>query len=376
MKVLVTGGAGFVGSHTVDLLLSQGIDVLVVDNLDPQAHTSAAESPINLRPHLSHPGLTFIRGDVRDKDLLTRAMRDADAVLHLAAAVGVGQSMYEPLYYCDANVTGTATLLQVALDARRHLRKVVVASSMSIYGEGSYECIRCEETPAIRPDSLRSAGRWEPVCPACLSPLSSRPTAETKPLEPTSIYAITKRVQEEMALCFGRAYHVPTIALRYFNIFGARQSMDNPYTGALAIFLSRLLNGKPPLVFEDGLQSRDFIHVHDIARANVRAVTTDRTECVALNVGTGRPTTVLTLARSLADELGVAIEPEVLHRFRTGDVRHCYADITEIRRHLGWEPAVSLRDGVRDLVAWAGDRRPRDRVEEAVKELAQQGLVR
>jgi dTDP-L-rhamnose 4-epimerase len=274
------------------------------------------------------------------------------------------------------NVTGTAALLQAVLEARPHLKRIVVASSMSIYGEGPYECGPCGVKYVRLPEQGRGDGQWEPACPACLAPLSSLPTGENKPLEPSSIYAITKRVQEEMALCFGRAYHLPTIALRYFNIYGPRQAMHNPYTGVMAIFLSRLLNGKAPLIFEDGWQSRDFVHVTDIARANLRALTSDLTGCAALNVGVGRSMPVVTLARVLAKELGVTIEPEVLRRFRAGDVRHCYADISEIRRRLGWEPRMSLQDGIRNLVAWAGEQRPLDRVEEAVKELSRQGLVR
>jgi dTDP-L-rhamnose 4-epimerase len=376
MRVLVTGGAGFVGSHTVDLLLSEGFDVVVLDNLDPQIHNAEDGYPVHLRRHKESGRFAFIKGDVRDTDLLGRAVRGADAVLHLAAAVGVGQSMYEPLYYADANVTGSAALLQAVLRVRSQIKRIVVASSMSIYGEGAYECPRCP-TPGVTPlEHPRGDGLWDLLCPACGAPLRSVPTNEGKPLAPTSIYAITKRVQEEMALCFGRAYHLPTIALRYFNIYGSRQAMHNPYTGVMAIFLSRLLNDKPPLVFEDGLQSRDFIHVFDIARANVRALTSSDAGCAVLNVGTGRSTSVLTLAGLLARELDLAIEPQILSRSRAGDVRHCYADISAIRRELGWEPQMTLRDGIGDLIAWARDQRPPDRVEQAVRELTQQGLVR
>ncbi len=376
MRVLITGGAGFVGSHTVDLLLSKRMEVVVLDNLDPQVHSAEDEFPVHLRHHKENACLRFIRGDVRDKDLLTDVVRGADAVLHLAAAVGVGQSMYEPLHYSDVNVTGTATLLQVILQARPRLRRIVVASSMSIYGEGPYECTLCKETYVNLAGCRRYVGQWDPVCTRCSAPLTSLPTNESKPLEPTSVYAITKRVQEEMVLCFGRAYNLSAIALRYFNIFGSRQALNNPYTGVMAIFLSRLLNGKPPLVFEDGLQSRDFVHVRDIAQANFHALTSDQTECVAVNVGTGRSLAVLTLARLLAQELRVRIEPEVLNRYRAGDVRHCYADIAESRKRLQWGPQMSLRDGLCDLVAWAGQQRPLDRVEEAVQELSRQGLVR
>lgn len=376
MRVLVTGGAGFIGSHTVDLLLSEGIEVVALDNLDPQVHRNGSEFPPNLQQHRSNRRLQFIHADVRNRERLAYALEGVDAVLHLAAAVGVGQSMYEPLYYTDVNLTGTAALLQVIAEKRLPLKKLVVASSMSIYGEGAYRCDLChEQYPSLRDSQHETDGQWDLRCPQCAGRLIPVPTKEHKPLQPTSIYAITKQTQEEMALCFGPAYGIPTVALRYFNTCGPRQALSNPYTGVVAIFLARLLNGKPPLVFEDGLQSRDFIYVRDIARANFYALTKDGIDSTALNVGTGQPTTILALARLLAESLGVSIEPTVLNRLRTGDVRHCYADITRIRQQLGWEPQTSLEKGLEELLAWAREQRPVDHVEQAIRELSERGLA-
>jgi len=374
MRVLVTGGAGFVGSHTVDLLLSHGLDVIVLDNLDGQVHQGGG-FPANLKRHETDAHLEVVRADVRDAEAVGRALDGVEAILHLAAAVGVGQSMYEPRHYADANLTGTAALLQCVLERRPRLRKLVVASSMSIYGEGAYRCPSCREDRAVSAAARRFDGGWEPRCSECGVPLRAVPTGENKPLEPSSIYAITKRTQEEMILCFGRAYAVPAVALRYFNIYGPRQALSNPYTGVIAIFLSRLLNGRAPLVFEDGLQTRDFIHVSDIANANVAALTSAGDDPAVLNVGTGRPTTVVELARSLAAALDIEAAPVMLQRLRVGDVRHCCAATEAIQRRLGWEARVDLRDGLADVLDWARDQRPVDRADDAMRELLRQGLV-
>jgi dTDP-L-rhamnose 4-epimerase len=376
MRVLVTGGAGFIGSHTVDLLLAEGMDVIVLDNLDPQVHGTKAGPGGNLGHRLKEPRLKFIGGDVRSKSELMAALEGVEAVLHLAAAVGVGQSMYEPRHYCDVNLTGTATLLQAITDTRAQLRKLVVASSMSIYGEGMYKCPPCGlMTPGNREAKLVAAHRWNPVCPQCRGDLMSVATDETAILRPTSIYAISKRTQEELALCFGRAYGVPTIGLRYFNTYGSRQSLNNPYTGVVAIFIGRLMNRKAPVVFEDGLQSRDFVHVRDVARANVQALMDTKVDAGVFNVGTGRATTIRALVDLLAQKVGADMEPTILNHCRTGDVRHCYAEVVRIREGIGWEATMGLREGVEELLEWTRLQRPSDHVDEAVQELSSRGLV-
>ncbi|PUA30980.1 MAG: nucleoside-diphosphate sugar epimerase, partial [Candidatus Terraquivivens tikiterensis] len=266
-RVLVTGGAGFIGSHTVDLLLERGYEVIVLDSLVEQVHHGRF-------PEYMPEGIRFVKGDVRDRELLTGLLRECQAVIHLAAAVGVGQSMYEVENYVDANTRGTSLLLDVLVNEEHDVRKVVVASSMSIYGEGKYFCEECGEPryPGLRPEEQLAAGVWEHKCHVCGSFLKHLPTDEGKPLMPASIYAMTKRHQEEMVLLIGRTYGIPSVALRYFNVYGPRQSLSNPYTGACAIFVSRILNGKPPFIFEDGGQLRDFVHVKDVARANILAL--------------------------------------------------------------------------------------------------------
>jgi dTDP-L-rhamnose 4-epimerase len=320
-----------------------------------------------------------IRADVRDRATLTAVLTGVEGVLHLAAAVGVGQSMYAPFHYCSVNIGGTAQLLDVLANERTGVRRLVVASSMSIYGEGAYRCPVCGETyPTLRDPADLAAGRWEVRCPGCRRFVERAPTAEDKPLAATSIYAISKKTQEELTLCFGQAYGLPAVALRYFNIYGPRQSLSNPYTGVVAIFLSRLMNRKPPIVFEDGLQSRDFIHVRDIARANVLALTTAGAEGHAINVGIGTPVSVLEVFQQLARILDVDMEASVTGQFRAGDVRHCVGDSSRARTLLGWQPRVGLADGLADLAAWSLEANPpaRDLVDEAYAELRHKKLVR
>ncbi|MBI1892845.1 MAG: GDP-mannose 4,6-dehydratase [Candidatus Rokubacteria bacterium] len=379
MRVLVTGGAGFLGSHTVDVLREEGHEVVVLDDLDPQVHGAVEGFPPNLARHGGGSGVRFVRGDVRDRDAVRSALEGIDAVLHLAGAVGVGQSMYQPFHYCSVNVGGTALLLDVLANERTSVRKLVVASSMSIYGEGAYRCGACGDVypTGRRPDDL-AAGRWEPRCPRCGQPVAPAPTREDKPLAAASIYAVSKKSQEELVLCFGEAYKLPVVALRYFNIYGPRQSLSNPYTGVVAIFLSRLLNRKPPIVFEDGGQTRDFIHVRDIARANLLALTSAAADFQAVNVGSGVPVSVLDVFRELSTILDIRIEPTVPGQFRAGDIRHCVADATRARQLLGWAPRIPLAEGMRDLARWCTSSLPeaRDLVDVAYAELQMKKLVR
>jgi dTDP-L-rhamnose 4-epimerase len=296
--------------------------------------------------------------------------------VHLAAAVGVGQSMYEIERYMSINTMGCAVLLEEILERRDAIGKVVVASSMSIYGEGAYTCGSCGPVaPSLRSRQQMRDGSWEMRCPRCSKNVTAIPTSEDKPLAPTSIYAISKRDHEEMFVCFGNSYNIPTIALRYFNIYGPRQALSNPYTGAAAIFSSRLLNGNPPLVFEDGLQSRDFIHVSDIVAANVLAMERGGDRCAVFNVGTGRSISILQLVNLIREELGKGPAPEILGKFREGDIRHCYADISRIRAELDFAPRVPLEKGVKDLVAWVGEQEAVDMVDQATRELEKRGLT-
>jgi dTDP-L-rhamnose 4-epimerase len=275
------------------------------------------------------------------------------------------------------NTLGTALMLELLTAGKYSVQKLVVASSMSIYGEGAYECSSCGPVfPNLRTPEHLLERDWEMRCPYCQKVSVAVPTNEDKPLSPTSIYAISKRDQEEMCLTIGRAYHIPTVALRYFNVYGPRQALSNPYTGVAAIFSSRLLNGNPPLVFEDGLQSRDFVHVSDIVQANLLAMTKDRANYGVFNIGTGRPLTVLDVAHALSRALGVNVQPKIVTRFRDGDIRHCFADISKAREVLGYAPKVAFEDGIPDLVKWVRDQESLDLVDKAARELEERGLTK
>ena len=372
MKALVTGGAGFIGSHLVDALVQHGHDVRILDNLDSQVHGAWKDIPNYLNKKAE-----FILGDVNDQSCLTDALKDVEVVFHEAAAVGVGQSMYQIRRYVAANALGIANLLEVLTSGSYRVKKLIVASSMSIYGEGMYECRYCGVvTPDLRCLERMADGQWEPQCPRCGTAVRSIPTDESKTLSPSSVYAITKRDQEEMALCIGAAYGIPTIALRYFNVYGPRQSLSNPYTGVAAIFSARLLNRKPPIIFEDGLQTRDFIHVSDIVHANMLALERQDVDHGIFNVGTGRALSVLELAEIMTETLGLDGKPAIAGRFREGDIRHCFADISRISLRLGFQPKVRFEEGIQELVDWIKDQTPEDFVEQAIQELDERSLIR
>ncbi|HEY3543678.1 MAG TPA: GDP-mannose 4,6-dehydratase [Gaiellaceae bacterium] len=369
MRALVTGGAGFIGSHLVDRLLAAGVEVRILDLLDPQVHDG--------RPDYLSSDAELVEGDIRDGETVARCLRDVDRVVHLAAAVGVGQSMYEIERYTSVNAIGAAVLLERVLAVRDRVEKLVVASSMSIYGEGLYRCPveEIEVSPRPRPESQLAARRWEVVCPSCGGDLEPLPTPETKPLQPTSVYAVGKRDHEELTLTIGRAYGIPSTALRLFNVYGTRQALSNPYTGVAAIFSSRLLNAKPPVIYEDGRQSRDFIHVSDVAAAVEAALEPGTGDDEALNVATGRSVGVGEIAATLARVLGVDLEPEIRNEYRAGDIRHCFGDPSRAREQLRWEAQVTLENGMRELGEWLATQTAVDRVDEATAALAERGLT-
>jgi dTDP-L-rhamnose 4-epimerase len=370
--VLVTGGAGFIGSHLVQALLARGAAVRVLDSLEPQVHGPGAT-----RARYLPPGVELVRASVCDAAAVDRALEGAASVVHLAAQVGVGQSMYAIVPYVNDNVRGTAVLLDRLVNGGHAVRRLIVASSMSIYGEGRYRCPACGPVaPRPRPLAQLEARDWELHCPSCGTTTTPAPCDEDKPIVPTSVYAVTKRDQEELCLCVGRAYGIGTVALRLFNVYGPRQALGNPYTGVGAIFSSRLLNAERPLVFEDGRQSRDFIHVSDIVEAFCLALERQDVADAALNVGTGRSTSIAALAEAIARALGVAITPEIVARFREGDIRHCVADVSRIHRVLGFTARMALERGVEDLVAWARQQQADDRVAQARAELERKGLIR
>ena len=361
--VLITGGAGFIGSHLGDELLAAGYRVRALDSLVEQVHGESRQRPGYLTDEIE-----LVVGDVRDAEVVGRALDGVEAVVHLAARVGVAQSMYEPAEYTAANTAGTGVLLEALIE--RPVRKLVVASSMSVYGEGAYE-----PAPAVeRTREQLERGDWEPRGPAG-EPLRPVPTPETKRPELASIYALSKHDQERMCLLYGAAYGMPAVALRFFNVYGPRQALSNPYTGALAIFASRLLNGRPPVVFEDGGQRRDFVHVTDVARACRLALERDGADGRTLNVANGREATILDVARRLAGLLGKEIEPDLPGTFRAGDIRHCFADVTRAREALGFEAGVALDDGLAELAAWLEGQSATDRFDEAAAQLRGRGLT-
>ncbi len=370
MKILVTGGAGFVGSHLVDALVKRGYGVRILDNLDPQVHGAAQAKPVYLNKYCD-----FIKGDVRDEKIFKKAIQGVDGIYHMAAAVGVGQSMYQIRKYIEVNTLGTAILLDLLVNARNKVGKLIVASSMSIYGEGPYKCKRCGFVyPKLRPDKQLEQRIWEMFCPGCGKKAQPQPTSEDKVLHPTSIYALSKRDQEEQCLIVGRSYKIPTVAMRYFNIYGSRQSLSNPYTGVAAIFSSRIKNNHSPLIYEDGLQTRDFIHVSDIVQANLLALANPKADYQALNVGTGRPTSILEVAKILIKLYKAKVSPQVVNNYRAGDIRHCYADISRIRQ-LGFSPQVSLEKGFPEFIEWGKIVRAEDKTSRASLELKSKGLT-
>lgn len=368
-RVLITGGAGFVGSHLADELMQRGYEVRALDNLSEQVHGSTGERPSYLAEDVE-----LQIGDIRDPDVVRKALDEVDAVVHLAAAVGVGQSMYRVADYVDENCVGTGTLLEAL--AQRPVERLVVASSMSIYGEGLYRRANQSVVQSAKrsPEQLR-AGRWEPSDESG-EPLSPVPTPESKAPALASVYALTKYAQERLCLLLGESYRIPTVALRFFNIYGTRQALSNPYTGVLAIFAARLLNDRPPLIYEDGLQRRDFVSVKDVARACRLAL--ERPEAVGevFNIGSGQPRTIRAVAHELASVLGKPhLHAELTGEYRVGDIRHCYADIGRARAVLGFEPQVSFADGLTELAQWLASQVAVDRVAEARRELANRGLT-
>lgn len=362
-QVLITGGAGFIGSHLADELLAAGYRVRAFDNLSPQVH-----GPQQKRPDYLDPDVELVVGDVRDREALARALKNVDAVYHFAAMVGVGQSMYAIRDYTDVNNLGTANLLELLVD--HPVKRLVVASSMSIYGEGLYQTPDGETTDGLeRSLGQLRAGEWE-LKTREGRPLAPIPTPESKTPCLSSVYALSKYDQERMCLMIGRAYDIPTVALRFFNVYGTRQALSNPYTGVLAIFASRYLNGNPPVVFEDGRQMRDFVSVRDIAQACRLAMESPHAPGEVFNIGSGSAATVVEVAQRLAEVLGKThIQPEVTGKYRVGDIRHCFADIARAQEKLGYRPQVTMEAGLVELAAWLAGQIATDKVDEAYAEL-------
>jgi dTDP-L-rhamnose 4-epimerase len=346
--VLITGGAGFIGSHLADELLAEGCAVRVLDNLSEQVHGSTAERPDYLSSEVE-----LIKGDVRDAEAIRRALKKVDAVVHLAAMVGVGQSMYQVADYTMVNNQGTANLLQALIE--KPVEKLAPGNNRSL--------------------QQLKARNWE-VYDAQGQVLAPVPTPESKAPNLASVYALSKFDQEQLCLIVGGAYNIPTVALRFFNVYGTRQALSNPYTGVMAIFAARLLNGNAPLIFEDGLQRRAFVSVRDVARGCRLALERDEARGCAINIGSGQQYTIRELAARIAAAMGKGhLEPEIAGKYRVGDVRHCFADISLARRLLGYEPRIAFEEGLGELVEWLEGQVAVDRVDQASAELSARGLT-
>jgi len=374
-RVLITGGAGFIGSHLVDRLIEKGYEVVVLDLLLDQVHGEAKKDAKGW-PIYMNPAAHCVKGSILDKEAVRRALDGVDSLVHLAASVGVGQSMTNIMAYTENNTLATAALLEVLSQEKHSVKRMVVASSMSIYGEGEYvdPVTKRQMAPAMRSLEQLKTKQWELSFEGhALDPV---PTSELKPLYPGSIYAINKRDHEEMCLVVGKALNIPTIALRLFNVYGSRQALSNPYTGVAAIFISRLLNDQRPLVFEDGLQRRDFVHVGDVADAFLNVLESDKQVWDVFNVGSGKSITIQEMATTLARLLKKNIEPEILQSYRYGDVRHCFADIRKIQKVFGFSPKRKFEEGMQELIRWVQEVDiPVNKSAESLKELEKSKLI-
>lgn len=372
-RILITGGAGFIGSWLTESLVNAGYDVRVIDSLSPQVH---GQLPAVDHPWLSHPAVDFRRGDVRDAAFVSEALCDCAVVVHLAAETGTGQSMYRIAHYYDVNVQATAALFDAIAARHHHIEKVILASSRSIYGEGAYEVDGEISVPAPRSHQQLAAGQWDPIH-VDGRPLRLVATPESVQPRPASVYAATKLAIEQLGTIFADAYRKSVIALRFQNVFGERQSLRNPYTGILSIFSNRLRQGLPISIFEDGKESRDFVHVTDAVRAILNTIECPVAGFHALNVGSGRPTSVMEVAERLKTLLQSSSEIVVSGDFRSGDIRHCYADLTRAHAAIGYAPATSFEEGLGRFVRWVVTQAVvTDRSREAQTELTARGLGR
>jgi dTDP-L-rhamnose 4-epimerase len=363
-KILITGGAGFIGSHTTDLLIKDGFKVRILDNFEAQVHG-------NEKPSYLNPEAELFTGDCTSKEDLLNALKNVDAVIHLAAVTGIGQSMYKPFHYLNTNTVGTSNLYQILIDnpdIRKNLKKIVIASSKTIYGEGTYSC-RTHGT--VYPDSrtVEQLKRkdWEVHCPICNEYVKPVGTTETKPPQILSVYALSKYDTEEMALMYSKIFEIPTIVFRWFSVYGPRQSLNNPYTGVCSIFINRVKNKNQPIIFEDGKQLRDYVYVEDIARLNLQVIK-ESINTNIYNVGTGSPVSVLEVAETVIDILDIPVEPSVTENFRAGDNRHDFADISKVKKDLKFKPKHDFKDGIKKLIEWSESEKPVDNFETAESE--------
>ncbi len=367
--ILVTGGAGFIGSFLVDQLLQKDYKVRILDNLEDQVHSGK-------QPKYLNKNAEFIKGDVRNYADLEKAIKGTDAIFHLASAVGVGQSNYQIKKYVDSNVLGTANLLDLLVNKKNKVKKFITISSMTGYGEGNYKCTNCGVVrPSLREETQLKKGDWKLYCPNCGRIVTPTSTDETALDFPNSIYGFSKKAQQDMALIIGKLYSLPIVVLRGFNIYGPRQSLSNPYTGVTAIFISRLKNNQPAVVYEDGQQTRDFVSVHDVVDAFVLALEKDEANYQMFNIGSGKGTSILEIGQTLSKLLGKSDLIQVNQEYRKNDIRHCFADVKKAEKLLGWKPKITLEKGLKELIEWSANEKAEDRFSQAQKELRQKKLI-
>lgn len=372
---MITGGLGFIGLWTARVLAKQGRRVRLLDNLSAQIHGAVPD--LSAEPLLKEPLIEIIRGDVRDSRIWARTLDGVDCIVHLAAMTGTAQSMYEVATYTETNVGGTALMLDYLANQKHHITKLVLASSRSVYGEGAYRCATCGLVyPRMRSEAMFRARQWEPWCPTCRGAISVTATPEDAIKTPASIYAATKLAQEDLVRVASHALGIPAVIFRFQNVYGEGQSLRNPYTGILSIFCNQMRQGKTVHIYEDGQESRDFVHVSDIARAVVLGLLSDEGNGCTLNVGAGYPTSIASVALLLKERLGGESQLIVSGQYRVGDIRHGYADVNAVRAKLGFVPEVSLEQGLDRLVAWLRTQPVEpDRLGMATRELIAHGLM-
>lgn len=374
-SVLITGGCGFIGLNLAQQLTTEGYRVRLLDNLSPQIHGVLPN--LTGTSALQNPNVELIRGDVRLRSDWDRALYGVDCVVHFAAETGTAQSMYEIERYTNTNMLGTALLMDILANAKHSVKRVILASSRSIYGEGAYACARCGTVyPQSRSEEQLSKHQWDPACPTCGGPIQVKATAEDAKTQPASIYAATKLAQEDIVRIAGNALGIGTVIFRFQNVYGEGQSLKNPYTGILSIFSNRIRQQLPVYLFEDGEESRDFVHVSDVVEAVALAVRSSDGDGHTLNVGSGKPTSVRMIAETLKKEFGDPTEAIVSAQYRLGDIRHCYADLSEVYATLGFVPKVDVAEGLDRFVRWVKTQPiEADGLERANRELAERGLM-
>lgn len=374
--ILITGGAGFIGSNLSLKLVEKGYNVTVLDNLSPQIHGKNGEYS-ELYQNIKDV-VRFIKGSVLSYDDWKQALDGVDVVVHLAAETGTGQSMYEIEKYTDVNIKGTSIFLDILANEKHSIKKIVVASSRAVYGEGKYRCPNDGIVyPTERKDVDMAKGDFDVKCPVCGEKVEPMATDENSKIHPSSIYGITKQVQEQMCMVMGKSLRIPTVAFRYQNVYGPGQSLSNPYTGILSIFSTRIKNGSDVIIFEDGKESRDFVYIDDVVNATILGIEKDEANYEVFNVGFGQKVDVLTVAKALVKEYKSSSKIIISGNYRLGDIRNNYADLTKIREILGFEPKVSFEEGIRKFTEWVNTQEVKqDSYEKSIKEMRERGLYK